>query len=59
MHVKTSRGFEAKNFTPGQIAFVVVVIILAVLALVYWLQREPDISSEAKEEIRLVIEKES
>jgi DNA-directed RNA polymerase subunit RPC12/RpoP len=47
LHVKPSRGFEAKNYTPGQIIFVVVVIILAVLALVYWLGRESDRASEA------------
>lgn len=46
-HVKTSKSFEAKAYTPGQIILVVVVIILAVLVLFYWLSREPDRPSEA------------
>lgn len=45
-NVKTRKGLEGKTYTPGQIVFVAVVIIFAIFALYYWLEREPDKPSE-------------
>ena len=56
LHVKSTRGFEAKAYTPGQIVLVVVVIILAVLLLLYWLGREPDRPSESSAKAQELIE---
>ena len=56
LHLKSSRGFEAKPYTFGQIVLVVVVIILAVLVLIYWLGREPNSPSEASAKAQELIE---
>ena len=45
-HVKSRKATQAKTYTPGQIVLVAVVILLAIFALFYWLEREPERPAE-------------
>jgi predicted RNA-binding Zn-ribbon protein involved in translation (DUF1610 family) len=56
-HVKTRKGLEGKTYTPGQIVLVAVVIILAIFALYYWLEREPERPSEVSETTQELVER--
>jgi hypothetical protein len=53
-HVKTRKGLKVKTYTAGQIVLVAVVILLTIVALFYWLEREPERPSEVSEKISLV-----